>query len=92
MAVSLHHIVFDAHDLVRLAQFWAEVLDWQILSQREREIVIGADEAAEVGICFMAAARIVWRAIAVTAAALGPLPQTSPITIAQRSSPSGKTS
>jgi predicted enzyme related to lactoylglutathione lyase len=53
MAVSLHHIVIDAHDLARLAQFWAEVLDWRILSQREREIVIGADEAAEVGICFM---------------------------------------
>ena len=32
----------------------------------------------------VAAARIVCRAIAVTAAAFGPVPQTSPITIAQR--------
>jgi predicted enzyme related to lactoylglutathione lyase len=36
-----------------LARFWAQVLDWRILSEREREVVIGADEAASVGICFM---------------------------------------
>ena len=53
MAVSLHHIVIDAHDLPRLARFWAQVLDWRILSEHEREVVIGADEAAAVGICFM---------------------------------------
>ena len=53
MAVSLHHIVVDAHDLPALARFWAQVLDWSILSEREREVVIGADEAAPVGICFM---------------------------------------
>ena len=28
-------------------------LDWSILSEREQEVVIGADEAASVGICFM---------------------------------------
>jgi len=53
MAVSLHHIVVDAHNLPALARFWAQVLDWRILSEREREVVIGADEAASVGICFM---------------------------------------
>ena len=53
MAVSLHHIVIDAHDLPRLARFWTQVLDWRILSEREREIMIGTDEAATVGICFM---------------------------------------
>jgi predicted enzyme related to lactoylglutathione lyase len=53
MAASLHHIVIDAHDLPRLAQFWAQVLDWRILSEREREIVIGSDETAEIGICFL---------------------------------------
>jgi predicted enzyme related to lactoylglutathione lyase len=53
MAVSLHHIVIDAHDLRRLAGFWTQVLDWRILSEREREIVIGTDETAPVGICFM---------------------------------------
>jgi predicted enzyme related to lactoylglutathione lyase len=53
MAVSLHHIVIDAHDLRRLARFWTQVLDWRILSEREREIVIGTDATAPVGICFM---------------------------------------
>lgn len=53
MAVSLHHIVIDAHDLPRLARFWTQVLDWKILSEREREIVIGTDVTAPVGICFM---------------------------------------
>ena len=53
MGVSLHHIVIDAHDLPVLARFWAQVLDWRILSEREREVVIGANETAPVGICFM---------------------------------------
>ncbi len=53
MAVSLHHIVIDAHDLPRLARFWTQVLDWKILSEREQEVVIGTAETAPVGICFM---------------------------------------
>ncbi len=53
MVVLLHHIVIDAYDLPALAQFWTQVLGWQILSEREQEIVIGADETASVGICFM---------------------------------------
>ncbi|MFF2468920.1 VOC family protein [Streptomyces mirabilis] len=53
MPVSLDHIVIDAHDLPALARFWAEVLRWRILSEREREVVIGPDETAPVGICFM---------------------------------------
>jgi predicted enzyme related to lactoylglutathione lyase len=53
MPVSLHHIVIDASDLPALARFWAGVLDWRILSERDREVVIGADESASVGICFM---------------------------------------
>jgi predicted enzyme related to lactoylglutathione lyase len=53
MSVSLHHIVVDAHDLPGLARFWAQVLEWNILSEREREVVIGPDETAPVGICFM---------------------------------------
>jgi predicted enzyme related to lactoylglutathione lyase len=53
MPLRLHHIVFDAHDLPGLARFWAEVLGWRVLSEREREVVIGPDEAAPVGICFM---------------------------------------
>ncbi|MBT2395158.1 VOC family protein [Streptomyces sp. ISL-100] len=53
MPLSLHHIVIDAHDLPGLARFWAQVLDWRILSEREREVVIGTDASAPVGICFM---------------------------------------
>jgi predicted enzyme related to lactoylglutathione lyase len=53
MPVRLHHIVIDAHDLPKLARFWTQVLGWKVLSEREREIVIGTGENAPVGICFM---------------------------------------
>jgi len=53
MPLSLHHIIIDAHDLAGLSRFWAEVLDWKILSEREREVVIGTEATAPVGICFM---------------------------------------
>jgi predicted enzyme related to lactoylglutathione lyase len=53
MGVSLHHIVVDAHDLPALARFWAQVLGWRILSEHEREVVVGPDETGPVGICFM---------------------------------------
>ena len=53
MPVRLHHIVVDAHDLPGLARFWNQALGWKILSERENEIVIGTDENAPVGMCFM---------------------------------------
>jgi predicted enzyme related to lactoylglutathione lyase len=53
MPVRLHHIVIDAYDLPTLASFWTEALGWQVLSRHEREIVIGTDDSAPVGICFM---------------------------------------
>jgi predicted enzyme related to lactoylglutathione lyase len=53
MPVRLHHIVIDAHDLPKLARFWTQALGWKVLSERDREIVIGTDENAPVGICFM---------------------------------------
>jgi len=55
MPVRLHHIVVDTCDLPRLARFWAQALGWRILSEREREreIVIGSDDSAPVGMCFM---------------------------------------
>jgi predicted enzyme related to lactoylglutathione lyase len=53
MPLALHHVVIDAHDLPRLARFWAQALGWQILSEREREVVIGPEATAPVGICFM---------------------------------------
>ncbi len=53
MPLRLHHIVVDAHDLPGLARFWAQALGWRILSERAREIVIGPDEHAPAGLCFM---------------------------------------
>ena len=53
MPVRLHHIVIDTYDLPRLARFWTEALGWKVLSEREREIIIGTDENAPVGICLM---------------------------------------
>lgn len=47
----------DAHDLPALAQFWAEALGWQVLSAREREVVVGPSADAPVGLCFMPAGR-----------------------------------
>lgn len=53
MALSLHHLVIDAHDLPALARFWCRVLDWEILSEKEREVIIGPAVEARTGICFM---------------------------------------
>ena len=53
MPVGLHHVVIDAHDLPGLARFWTRALGWKVLSERENEIVIGTDENAPLGICFM---------------------------------------
>lgn len=53
MPVRLHHIVIDAHDLPALAAFWSAALGWPLLSQREREIVVGPSVDAPVGLCFM---------------------------------------
>ena len=55
MPVHMHHIVIDAHDLSRLARFWAEALGWTVLSTREREVVVGSSVDAPVGLCFMPA-------------------------------------
>jgi predicted enzyme related to lactoylglutathione lyase len=56
MPLTLHHVVVDARDLPGLARFWAQALRWRVLSEREREVVIGPDENAPVGMCFMPAA------------------------------------
>ncbi len=53
MPLRLHHIVIDTHDLPGLARFWTQALGWRMLSERDQEIVIGPDENAPAGICFM---------------------------------------
>ena len=55
MPVRMHHIVIDTHDLPALARFWAEALDWTVLSAREREVVVGSSVDAPIGLCFMPA-------------------------------------
>ena len=51
MPVRLHHIVAGAHDLPGPARFWTQAPGWMILS--EREAVIGTEEVAPAGRCFM---------------------------------------
>ena len=53
MPLRMHHVVVDTHDLPGLARFWAAVLRWDVLSEREREVVIGPHVDAPVGMCFM---------------------------------------
>jgi predicted enzyme related to lactoylglutathione lyase len=53
MPVRLHDVVIDAHDLPSLARFWTQAMGWKVLSEHENETVIGTDENAPVGICFM---------------------------------------
>jgi predicted enzyme related to lactoylglutathione lyase len=53
MPVLLHHVVVDAHDLSAQARFWAAVLDWQVVSEKPREVIIGSSADAPSGICFM---------------------------------------
>ena len=55
MPVRVHHIVIDAHNLPALADFWAGALHWSVLSTREREVVVGPDVDAPIGLCFMPA-------------------------------------
>ena len=47
------HIVVDVHDLPGLARFWTQLLGWEVLSERQKEIVIGTGLNAPVGMCFM---------------------------------------
>jgi hypothetical protein len=40
MPVRLHHVLVGARDLPGLARFWTPALGWNVLSERENEIVI----------------------------------------------------
>ncbi|THA58089.1 VOC family protein [Streptomyces sp. A0958] len=53
MALRFYQLAVDAHDLPAQARFWCAVLDWRVLYKDEHEIVIGADETALPGICFL---------------------------------------
>jgi hypothetical protein len=49
----LHLIVVDAHDMPGLARFRTQALVWKVLCEREGKIVMGTDEHALAGMCFM---------------------------------------
>ncbi|MEJ7629306.1 MAG: VOC family protein [Nocardioidaceae bacterium] len=53
MPLAVHHIVIDTHDLRTLSRFWAEALHWRVLSERPREVVVGASLDSSIGLCFM---------------------------------------
>jgi hypothetical protein len=54
MALSLYQIAVDAHDPVGLAHWWADALDHRILYESEDEVIVGADDHAFPGLCFLA--------------------------------------
>jgi hypothetical protein len=49
----LHRIVVDAHEMPGLARFRTQAPGWKVLCEREGEIVVGTDENAPAGMCFM---------------------------------------
>jgi Glyoxalase-like domain len=53
MPVRLITSWLTTHDLPWLARLWTRALGWRVLSEREREVVIGPGENAPVGMCFM---------------------------------------
>ncbi|WUS96402.1 VOC family protein [Streptomyces sp. NBC_00708] len=53
MTLRFYQLSVDAHDLPAQARFWSAALDWRILYEDEDEIVIGADETALPGMCFL---------------------------------------
>ena len=49
MSVQPHHMVIDAHDLPGLGRFRATALRWEVLSVKEREVVVGPSPDSPVG-------------------------------------------
>ena len=53
MASRWYTVVIDASDVRRLAEFWKEVLDWQVVYESDDEMVIAKDENTYPGIIFV---------------------------------------
>jgi len=53
MALRLYHLVIDADDPGSLARFWAAVLDHTILYEDDDVAIVGVDEHAYPGLCFL---------------------------------------
>jgi predicted enzyme related to lactoylglutathione lyase len=53
MPSRLYTVVVDSHDPARLARFWADVLDWQVVFESDHEVVIAKDENTYPGFVFV---------------------------------------
>ena len=53
MASRFYHLCVDAHDPSALAQFWSAVLEQPILYEDDEEVLVGADDQAYPGLCFL---------------------------------------
>lgn len=53
MTVRLYQVVIDARDPQALARFWADVLGQRVLCATRDEVIVGADEQAYPGLCFV---------------------------------------
>jgi predicted enzyme related to lactoylglutathione lyase len=52
MASRWYTLVIDASDVRRLADFWTQVLDWQVVYESDDEMVIAKDENTYPAIIF----------------------------------------
>ena len=52
MASRWYTVVIDAHDVRGLADFWRQVLDWQVVYDSDDEVVIAKDENTYPGLIF----------------------------------------
>ncbi len=53
MGSRWYTVVIDAHDVSRLARWWAEVLDYRIVYEAPDEVVIARDEHTYPGLVFV---------------------------------------
>lgn len=53
MAVRLYGVVIDAHDPKRLAQWWADALDWQVVFEAPEEVAVAKDDKTHPGLVFV---------------------------------------
>ena len=53
MASRWYTVVVDCTDVRRVADFWKQVLDWQVVYESDDEMVIAKDEKTYPGIIFV---------------------------------------
>jgi hypothetical protein len=53
MSSRFYQLVIESHDPRALARFWSAVLEQPILYQGDDEVIVGGDEHAYPGLCFL---------------------------------------